>query len=803
MTEATDRALLERWVSERDAESFTELAKRYSGIVYATCRRILGDAVGAEDVAQECFEVLSQSGPRPGDFLGPWLHRVAVTRSLNHVTAERRRKLREQRYASEQARTVEYQWDDVYEYVDEAINALPDNLRLPILAHFFQGQTHDAVAGAIGTSRQTVTYRIGKGIERIRGHLGRRGIPVAAPPLAGMLAAHLAEAATPPAGLAASLSKLALAGPLASGANGLATGVGVTNVIGGVLIMKKVLLAVVVLAVLTAGSLATWRLSDRTPAVDGREFKAEAQAEKMEARTGDITVESAPEPTAVKAAATAPEREPEAVAATPEPPRRWTPPPGNCVVEGRVVRADTGECVTEFEAGYSYNGTSNLATTIQGAKDTMVTVRDPEGRFEFRDLWIGRDVTILARANGLADGIATVSQSPPDSHIKDIVIRLSPGAVVEGIVLDESRAPVAGAEVSTGVIVVEKRGTLPGLAQSARDGTFRLENLPPQTFMVVAHHPDYAPGYANIELDPQRPARVEVVLGHGGTVSGIVTKDGKPLPKQLIRAHCSLTESSAMFRASTRTDGTYVLAGMPAGEANVWAMSRGGKGRGRSLNKTVLVVPGDETVADFDFTTDAGVEGTVFVGDRPEPAKLTFYVETSGGSWEEYRSETDPNGNYRMDALPAGRVTLKAYLLSRMKENRSVAWRETFDVSSGQVTHQDVHVGIGGIISGRVTGIGQEELAQVQVLEGELDIITLDESTMILARTLSAGNAEVEQGTGTFRIQGIQPGTYTLLGVATAGSARNTLERLAHSRFSTTVVQVVESESVSVEMDLQ
>ena len=123
-------------------------------------------------------------------------------------------------------------------------------------------------------------------------------------------------------------------------------------------------------------------------------------------------------------------------------------------------------------------------------------------------------------------------------------------------------------------------------------------------------------------------------------------------------------------------------------------------------------------------------------------------------------------------------------------------------MSSGQVTRHDVHVGSGGTISGHVTGVIEGELAYMQVLQGEPDISTYNESTMLLARTLGLADAQVDPATGTFEIEGIQPGTYTLLGVATSGSARNTLERLASSRFSTTVVRVVESEKVSVEIGL-
>ena len=51
----SDHALLERWLTNRDAEAFREIVDRYAGMVYGTCTRILRNPDDAEDVAQECF----------------------------------------------------------------------------------------------------------------------------------------------------------------------------------------------------------------------------------------------------------------------------------------------------------------------------------------------------------------------------------------------------------------------------------------------------------------------------------------------------------------------------------------------------------------------------------------------------------------------------------------------------------------------------------------------------------------------------------------------------------------------------
>ncbi|MFC1734467.1 sigma factor, partial [Candidatus Hydrogenedentota bacterium] len=50
---------------------------RHSAMVYGTCRRVLGDSVESEDVAQECFIALTEERrieERAGASLGGWLH---------------------------------------------------------------------------------------------------------------------------------------------------------------------------------------------------------------------------------------------------------------------------------------------------------------------------------------------------------------------------------------------------------------------------------------------------------------------------------------------------------------------------------------------------------------------------------------------------------------------------------------------------------------------------------------------------------------------------------------------------------
>jgi len=171
--------------------------------------RVLGNAADAEDVAQECFIELAQSHAPARLSLGGWLHTMARRRSLDRMKADQRRRSREIRFADEAREDIKAQWNEMQEYVDQAIDELPPKLREPIVHRFLLGETHEAIARGLDIPRSTAQYRVAKGLEAIRKALRRRGVLVTAAALGSMLSANAAHAA--PATVTASLGRLAIA----------------------------------------------------------------------------------------------------------------------------------------------------------------------------------------------------------------------------------------------------------------------------------------------------------------------------------------------------------------------------------------------------------------------------------------------------------------------------------------------------------------------------------------------------------------------------------------------------------------
>ena len=261
----SDSLLFERWRQRGDAEAFAEIVSRYSGMVYATCRRVLRGAEDAQDAAQDCFVELMRASIDPSLAFGPWLHMVAVRRSLDRLRSAARRAQREADYGQEEDDILYApETEELLAFVDEAIEALPGPLRMVIVGRFLERRTLDELGEAHSVAEATIRYRIDKGIEEIRKTLQKRGVEIEPHLLANVLGFQLTG--TAPASLAVDLGKLALAGgpPHISDAG---PAVPVAKA-GGALSVWKVAALVAVVAVAAAATAGFMLQPSKKPAVN-------------------------------------------------------------------------------------------------------------------------------------------------------------------------------------------------------------------------------------------------------------------------------------------------------------------------------------------------------------------------------------------------------------------------------------------------------------------------------------------------------------------------------------------------------
>ncbi|MCZ7644646.1 MAG: sigma-70 family RNA polymerase sigma factor [Planctomycetota bacterium] len=211
-----DAELLKRFVHARDEASFEELVRRHGPAVLGACRRIC-PAPEAEDAAQAVFLTLAQKAHalRVHATLGPWLHRVAVCVSRDaRRTAQARTKREQEAALAMQRADGNEALEELKPVLDEAIDALPEAYRAPLVLHHLEGLTHEAAAERLGLKSSTLSMRLTRGRELLRERLAQRGAIVSLSVLSAGLAS-LALGSPPSAAFAASTAKIAVL--LASG----------------------------------------------------------------------------------------------------------------------------------------------------------------------------------------------------------------------------------------------------------------------------------------------------------------------------------------------------------------------------------------------------------------------------------------------------------------------------------------------------------------------------------------------------------------------------------------------------------
>jgi RNA polymerase sigma factor (sigma-70 family) len=148
-----DDAVMAR-VLRRDPAAFRGIVAAHGGMLHRIAYRMLGDAIEAEDVAQEALTRLWQHAGRwhdGGSGIAAWLTRVAMNQCLD--------RLRRRRFASDEAipeRADEtplapeiIEAEQQRARVVAAIAALPDNQRAAIILTYYEDHPNAVAAGIL------------------------------------------------------------------------------------------------------------------------------------------------------------------------------------------------------------------------------------------------------------------------------------------------------------------------------------------------------------------------------------------------------------------------------------------------------------------------------------------------------------------------------------------------------------------------------------------------------------------------------------------------------------------------------
>ena len=424
-------------------------------------------------------------------------------------------------------------------------------------------------------------------------------------------------------------------------------------------------------------------------------------------------------------------------------------------VEGRV-RTDAGEPVP----GARVRTTRSQVRRLQqpggappGGDPEAVSGED--GEFRLEDLTPGEEVTLVVEAKGHLEAKVPGVTAPTERPLEVI---LEHGTRVFGTVRDPRGRAVEGARVTARVSKVLPHGLDVDreVATTAEDGSFVIDALEPGPLALEVRATGFAP-WRRTDLStaveglgrggtgaPPEVGPVEVELDRGLVLEGRVRDprgapaDGARVAVQMDRPEHGLRYLGAERRVTrTDADGWYRLEGLAPGIGRLSAKKGSDRveqpveisDRSRRFDLVLESVPG---VAGR-VVDDAGrpVSGAR-VSARPLDFRTSWKSVVSGGDGG-FHLPLEP-GDYQLGAAKDGWVEAR--------------WEQPLRIDRETVEGVELRLRQGARITGRLSGLGPEELARVEVQAFSLD------------HQVARGEVTFPSG---YRVEGVETGRWEVV----------------------------------------
>src|SRR5262245_42164029 len=209
--QATDRELLERFATAREESAFRALLERHGPMVRGVCLRVTLDDHEADDAFQATFLVLARKAAKVAwrESVGGWLHEVAYRiASKARASAGRARALvqrltterltqRESAAVSDAECLTEAERQELRAVLDAELARLPEKYRAPLVLCYLEERTNEEAGRQLGWTKGTVSGRLSRARELLRGRLARRGLALGTGAVAVAVTSSAAGAAVP------------------------------------------------------------------------------------------------------------------------------------------------------------------------------------------------------------------------------------------------------------------------------------------------------------------------------------------------------------------------------------------------------------------------------------------------------------------------------------------------------------------------------------------------------------------------------------------------------------------------------
>ncbi len=158
------------------------MAELHGAMVFRLALRVVHNRADAEDIAQEVF-VKFVEARRRASVTEPrgWLAITALNTARNLLRSEKNRRIRQEVWAERTAREHSDRECSANEPVDrdgavwKAVDALPTELKFPLLLHYQEGLKYREIAEALRCPPGTVATRISQAKSKVQSILERNG----------------------------------------------------------------------------------------------------------------------------------------------------------------------------------------------------------------------------------------------------------------------------------------------------------------------------------------------------------------------------------------------------------------------------------------------------------------------------------------------------------------------------------------------------------------------------------------------------------------------------------------------------
>ena len=298
-------------------------------------------------------------------------------------------------------------------------------------------------------------------------------------------------------------------------------------------------------------------------------------------------------------------------------------------VTGTIIDAETGDPIQSYEVALEGDHEDQLTNEYAYGID-WTSMSGTDGAFRTESRYDRpSEMMVIVRSNGYRVSSHSLGMLEPNDSIEDVVIELTPGGQVEGVVRDYDGSPIAGARIYPGFPErLERMSRLTPLAISGRNGQFQMESVPPGENSLTVVHPEFSILRTTMNVRDESETPKEIILGNGAAVEGTVLQNGTPLESAYVAINIEGEFESRDVR--TEENGTFLFERLPPGEVRFSA---------NGYRQELILNENDRLSLDVHLpTATSRIEGVVVADDD------------GGNHWNARVDITFPmgNGEYRV-----------------------------------------------------------------------------------------------------------------------------------------------------------